>query len=478
MPLIQRSPQVLPSPPPWSQDLTEIWGIQNVTIVQLSPQSFGKQLKLRSLATGLSLLQKAHLRAASYWFCHISLDADHRELARRYQEAHYHLVNLQEWPIAQQVLWMPLGRHPLYRQLWFWGHHRESLDLLSPLLPHADEGWQCFLLYEIGQIQTVLGQYAAAEQSFQRQITFAQTLQLPRALVKAYGGLGRLYSYHQAYAPKALLYFQQQQRLARRCQDSLEEAQALDGLGRVCFLRGQLRQSTRLYRQAWKLSRTLDEPETQQLLLLRLEGSCLHWSSAGKHRRILQYQFELALNESDPQRIWAATHNLAAANIHTKCWDEALALLEMAIATAKAAENICNYSVSMAVKGGCYARMKAWSQAIACTEAAIPGMQQANDPVAEATCWFNLSYCYSERHQPFQALRCATHIRRLAHQAKSTHIRGMLYLAVANARWHQRYWLRALGLAGVGIFYLGWWRSADGRLALAKVFSVLRMEIS
>jgi len=478
MQLAQQAAKTLSNPPPWIRDLTEVWGIQNVIIEHFSSPCLGKQLQIRSLATGLSPRQKAHLRASSYWFCNASPDADYRELARRYQEAHYHLVELQEWSIAQQILWMPLGHNPLYRQLWFWGMHNETANLIASLLPQSAGGWQCFLLYEIGQIQAVLGQHEAAAQSFQQQIALAQKLQLPRALVKAYGGLGRLYSYHQASVTKALPYFQQQLRLARRCQDRLEEAFALDGLGRVSFLRGRWRKSTQLYRQAWKLSRTLDEPEAQQLLLLRLEGSYLHWSAAGKHRRTLQYQLEQARNEGNSQQLWAATHNLSVVNVHAKRWDEALALFEIAIATAKSTQNFRNYSISMAGQGACYVRMKAWSQAIACTEAAIPGMQQANDPVAEAVCWFNLSYCHSERHQPLQALRCATHIRRLAHQVESTHIRGMLYLAVANARWHQRYWLRAVGLAGVGIFYLGWWRSADGRLALAKVFSVLRTEIS
>ncbi|WP_204141381.1 hypothetical protein [Halomicronema sp. CCY15110] len=475
MRLTQRSPQLTPSPPRWSRDLAEIWGIQNIVIEQLSPQVLGEQLQLRSLTAGLTWRKKAHLRAASYWFSHVSPEADHRDLAQRYREAHYHLVELQEWPIAQQILWMPLGRYPLHRQLWFWGHHHEALELLSPLLSQVGESWQCFLLYEIGQVQTVLGNHEAAHQAFQQQIALAQTLQLPRALVKGYGGLGRLYSYYQAQVPKARHYYQQQLQLARHCQDDLEESLALDGLGRVGFLCGQWRQSTQFYRQAWQLIQTLDEPEMQQSLFLRLEGSCLRWSSVKKHRRPFQHQLEIAQSAGNPLQIWEAAHNLASADAQTQQYEAALASFEVAIAAAKESQNSRNYSISMAAQGACYARMNAWPQAIACTKSAIPGIQQAKDPVAEAICWFNLSYCFSELHQPFQALRCATQIRRLAYQTASGYIWGMFYLAIAYAQWQQRHWIKSLGLAGFGIFYLGWWRSADGRLALAKLFSVLRM---
>ncbi|MBD1915362.1 MULTISPECIES: tetratricopeptide repeat protein [Cyanophyceae] len=398
-------------------------------------------------------------------------------MAQRYREAYYHLVELQDWPIAQQLLWMPLGNYPIHRQLWFWGHYSEALEFLSPLLPRSSEQWQCFLLYEVGQVQAILGNHGAALQAFEQQLSLAQTLKLPRAVIKGYGGLGRLYSYHQADTETALHYYQQQLRWARRYRDVLEEALALDGLGRVCFLQGQWRRSTYLYQQAWERIQGVTDPEAHRIQLLRLEGSYLRWSPVKDKRTILQHQLQVAQSAQNQQQIWEAAHYLGIAEADTSHWQAAHAAFEAAIAAAKAAQDIRNFSVSTAAQGGLYARRKEWRKAIACTEAVIPTIQQASDPVAEAVFWFNLSYCYSELNQPFRALRHATHIRRLAKLTKSAYVRGMLYLAVANANWHSRRWLAGLWLAGLGVFHLGWWRSADGRLALAKVFSVLRMEI-
>jgi tetratricopeptide (TPR) repeat protein len=462
--------------PLWFGDIQDIWGIKTVTLDHLSSDVLGQQLLSRSLDIGISWRMKAHLRAASHWFCASPDNVDDRERARRYQEAHHHLVELQDWHNAQSILWMPVGNYPLHRQLWRWGDCRTALELLMPLMHRSDPHWDCFLHHEIGQLQIALGHIDAAVQCFEQQIALAETLQLPRALAKGYGGLGQLYGRYLLNVQLASAYYQQQLQMARQCHDFLEEANALSGLGRVEYLKGQFRQSTQRYQQAWMVSQKVLDPEFQEQQRLQLEISYL-WRKSISREILLQLLYD-AQASGNQHQAWTAAQHLGAAELNNRQWQRAEESLQLAIALAREIQDTQKLGMSLTGLGACYTRMKDWARAIAYTKEAIVEFQRVGDPVSQATCWFNLSYCYSEMNQPFRALRYATDLRRLAQQTDSLYLKGCMYLAVANAQWHRRRWLRGLWLAAIGVFYLGGWSSTTGRMSIAKVLSALGLRKS
>ena len=463
--------------PSWFGDIQDIWGIKTVTIDHLSSDFLGQQLQFRSLDAGLSWRMKAHLRAASHWFCAMPNHIDEREQAQRYQEAHHHLVELQDWHNAQSILWMPVGNYPLHRQLWRWGDCRTALELLMPLMHRSDAHWDCFLHYEIGQLKIALGHIDAAVQCFEQQIALAEKLQLPRALAKGYGGLGQLHERYLSNVKLAATYHQQQLQIARHCHDFWEEANALSGLGRVEYLKGQFRQSTQMHQQAWIVSQKVLDPEFQERQRLQLEASYRLWRRSIPRETLLQLLYD-AQASGNQHQAWASAHYLGAAEVENRQWQQAEEALKLAIAIAKEIQDVHKLANSLASLGACYTRMRDWERAIAYTNAALVEFQRVGGPINQATCWFNLSYCYSEMNQPFRALRYATHVRRLARQTDSSYLKGFIYLAVANAQWHRRRWVRGLGLAVIGTVYMGGLGSRNGRMAIVKISSLLGIQKS
>ncbi len=463
------------------QEMQDVWKITGQLPVALCPQTIANQLQAKSLLTHTSWRDKARLRATSHWLKLKPHDVTSTELVEGYLDAHDHLVQLQLWPLCLQLLWLQVGTNPLHRQLKTWGWYAQALELFNPLLLQVnDRSWQCFIYCELGHIHASLGNLDQAIAMLTTQIALAETLNLPRALMRGLGELGSVYSYFQSNAEAALECYQRQLQLARYLNFPVEEAKALDGLARVYYLKGHWRRCSQYYQRAWKLIQTTDaSPEDQLLILLRLEGSYLEWAKPNQNLVLPQERLKLAQELGNRYHIWHATHDMGGIYTLTRQWEKAEATMQQAISLAREMQAPHRVNLSVATLGACYIRKRDLLRGIAYTQEALRGFQQEGNQDAEIHAWFNLSYCYSEMGQPMQALRCAVHLRHLVRRVDNrSHMQGMLLLVVAYANWRKGRYVKALWLCLLGLFYLGGWRSADGRTAISKLLSVLRIRKS
>jgi tetratricopeptide (TPR) repeat protein len=463
------------------QEMQDVWKITGLVPADLCPQVIANQLQAKSLGQHIPWQDKARLRATSYWLKLKPHDATLTELVEGYLDAHDHLVQLQLWPLCLQLLWLQAGANPLYHQLQVLGWYARALELFTPLLPKInDRSWQCFIYYELGHIHALLGNLDQAIEMLTTQIALAEALDLPRALMRGLGELGWVYGYCQSNAEAALECYQRQLQLARHLKFPVEEAKALDGLARVNCIRGHWRRCSQYYQHAWKLIQTTDaSAEDQLLILLRLEGSYLDWAKLDQNLALPQERLKLAQEIGNKYYIWHATHDIGGIYIRTRQWEKAEATMQQAISLAREMQAPHRISLSVVTLGACYIRRRDGLRGIAYTQEALHGFQQAGNQIAEAQTWFNLSYCYSDMGQPMQALRCAVHLRRLVQRNSSlSYMQGMLLLVVAYAHWRRRRHIKALWLCLLGLFYLGGWRSAEGRTAISKLLSVLRIRKS
>lgn len=457
------------------QDLRDIWGIQDVTVDDLSTQWLETKLKSLSLDQNISWRTKAHLRAASYWFRNFSIDVESIVLVQNCLEVCHHMVEIQDWQMCRNILWIPINSYPLHRLLSYSKFCKEFLLFLNTIKHYSDTYWQCFLLYKIGNIQSTLGEIEAAYQSFEQQVELAKTLQLPRALIKGYGGLGRLYSYYQTNSLVAQSFFQKQLRLARQHRDHLEIVYALDGLARAHHIKFDSRRAVYYSRQAWITSQTIQDPELQKLQLLRLQSSYLHVDLKKTNQYSLQQQFDIAQTSQNKQHIWESAYIFGLAASHSGQWEDALNKLKLASDVAQEIQDVNGQCRSIAAMGSCYTRMREWTQAISFINEALIYAQQVGNQEAEAISFFNLSYCYSETEHLIRALRYAVCLKKISIEMNSKYFQGLFYIAVSNVHWHKQRRLSAIWLAFLGICLILRDYSTNTRFIITEVMARLKL---
>lgn len=172
--------------------------LQNLKRIGISDCGFtvGRQLVLQSDLTvtrPLKLLEKAHLRAASYWLNDFQDDPDlpQIEKVRGFLETAYHLSKMRAWALLSQLVYAPI----FHEQLETCGLYQEQLELYQFLLNQNITDLESLCLDKLGYIHTLLCQYPKAVDYLNRLLKLSVESKNLQLEAKALGGLGLCYSY-------------------------------------------------------------------------------------------------------------------------------------------------------------------------------------------------------------------------------------------------------------------------------------------
>jgi tetratricopeptide (TPR) repeat protein len=214
---------------------------------------------LRKTAKHSSEWQDAHHTAADMWCTAYEPEPDipNLEKVRGYLEAFYHLVQVENWKGASEILFIrrdTFSNKDLGEQLFTWAYYREQIDLYSQLRGKLDQQCDAMCLVGLGNASNFLGHHRQAIEYSQQSLAIAREIGDRLLEGKALGNLGNAYNFLGEYQ-QAIEYYQQYLAFAPEIGDRLLEGKTLGNLGIAYKNLGQYEQAIEYYQQYLKIAR-------------------------------------------------------------------------------------------------------------------------------------------------------------------------------------------------------------------------------
>ncbi|HEY9630817.1 MAG TPA: tetratricopeptide repeat protein [Coleofasciculaceae cyanobacterium] len=214
------------------------------------------------------------------------------EKIRGYLEAYQHYCNTEDWKLAIDIPFTPIGiikKEQLHRQLGVWGYYQEQIKLYDSLLIifriTCEREGEGFALGHLGNVYSDLGNYGGAIEYYQQHLEIIRELKLRRDEGVTLGNLGTAYQALHNY-PMAIEYYQQALTIVQEMSDRLAEGTMLDNLGSLYRTFGNYQQALDYHQQSLTIARELHERGSEQSALSNL--GTVHYF-LGNYQQALDY---------------------------------------------------------------------------------------------------------------------------------------------------------------------------------------------
>lgn len=416
----------------------------------------------------LTLLEKAHLRAAYYWLHHYQPEdeAEKLEQVRGYLEAVHHLCELSAWESAGQVLLMRLDgsqAEAFHQQLGTWGYYREQIELYTQLLGRLRPAMDSICLNGLGYAHSYLGEFRDALHWHQQHLALARQTGNSLSEARALGGLSRAYMYG-GQLQTATAYAQQQLQIAQHIRERAEESHALATLGYIANGSGEHRKALRYCHSALVIAQAIGEPELEWFAL----GSLGHaYSRVGQHRQAIRYmqqQLEYGKQTNDQRRLYTTLPSLALIYCYLgnyksgiECLNQCLDILQQVGAQSETGITLMTLGILHGLAGTNHT-------AIAYLQQSLQIMRTTENQQYEAFILTLLAYSYSCLNQHQLAIEHARKALAIADRIQNALAQGLSWAALGLAYLQQGDLCRGLRFVARSLWILPPWKSADGRV--------------
>jgi len=451
--------------------------LQQLSEMELSAVGCDSAGRLAVLPTGdasalrqLTLLEKAHLRAAYYWLHHYQPEcaAEKLEQVRGYLEAVHHLCELSAWESAAHVLLMPLDGSQtatFHRQLGTWGYYREQIELYTQLLGRLGPAMDLICLNGLGYAHSYLGEFRDALQWHQQHLALARETGNLLSEAQALGGLSRAYMYG-GQLQTATAYAQQQLQIAQHIGERAEESHALATLGYSANGSGAHRKALRYCHRALAIAQAIGEPELEWFAL----GSLGHaYSRVGKHRQAIHYmQQQLAHGKqsNDQRRVYTTLPSLALIYCYLGKYQSGIECLNQCLEILQRVGAESETGIALMTLGILHGLAGTNRTAINYLQQSLQIMRTIENQQYESFVLTLLAYSYSclDQHQP--AIEHAQEALAIANQIQNALAQGLGWAALGLAYLQRGDLCQGLRFVARSLWILPPWKSADGRVIM------------
>jgi tetratricopeptide (TPR) repeat protein len=274
--------------------------LHDLTEVELLNCGFSPDGKLIQYSDSSSIrllmpIEKAHLRAASYWL-HLSQEVEtpHLEKIQGFLETAHHLRQVQAWELASQVLFVQPNKEDdlaLYQQLGSLGWFQEQIDYYLALRGKINSAFDHFCLKELGDAYINLCQYDRAINTFQDLLQLARQDHNTLSEAQALESLGLCHAYlgdnntGLTLCKQSLQSLQENQTHPNR-ELRQQKAKTLVTASFIAVYLRKYRPARHYAQEALAIARQINDPKTEWFALARL-ATC--YCQQGQNKKAFYY---------------------------------------------------------------------------------------------------------------------------------------------------------------------------------------------
>ncbi len=430
----------------------------------------------------LSHWQLAHYAAVESWLLDYRprADATGLEQVRGYLEAIHHLVELEDWPRAEQLFMTPIQfeeeRQSVCDRLYSKGYFNELKEIGLKLLEHMSTNYQLLLHLKIGDCLRKFGDFKTADNHYNHILN--NELIRSQKYADLYGdtlsGLGHCKNQGADYKQARKLFLRRLElATASENLDQITKAE----LDLACLMGdwGHFKESLSWIKRSYDHSLQLSNLRLKTEILGLLGSSYMRLGKTELAEKYLLEQLAIARQSKIIHQEWVAISNLGGNLVNSDNFQAGLRYLETALLISKSRNDLLGEYINRGNIASVYARSGQYKKAIILFQDLLQLSIKLGDIISQASDLNNLSYCYARLRHPDQKM-VFSNLRQSIHIFRSINHRPMESFAtagLANAYWCYGHHIKGILTILMAFWIQPPWASADGRFMLKKTLETI-----